>query len=105
MTEENQSETEGISLKLVVTIALMAMALFAAYLVYSGITGSHNFRKVCEAAKEKRAQAALDELSAIGGVPGPASEDGTIVVQHDGGFRCTVRITNDRVFSALFEEQ
>lgn len=97
-------ESPALSFKLLVTLAVAALLLGAGYLLYAGATGVGTFKKVCEASKGRPAEITLTELTAIGATAGPASENGTVTVQHKAGARCVVRITDEKVFSSLFEE-
>lgn len=101
------AEEEGgqaINFKLLVTVVLCALFVFAAYTLYAGATGPATFRKICEKGKGRDADNVLAELAAIAGEVGPPSENGTVIVQHSDGPRCVVRVTDDKVFSAIYEE-
>lgn len=93
-----------VSFKLLVTIILTGILLLAGYIFYSGATGTGTFRKACEKGKGKRADVVLAELASIGGAVGEPSDNGTVIVTHSAGPRCVVRVTDDRVFSSIFEE-
>ena len=101
-TSEHEDESPAVSFKLLVTIALTCLFTIAVYILYSGATGTDSFRKVCEQGKGKNASLVLEEIGMIGEV-GEPSENGTVIVQHPSGSRCVVRVTGDKVFSAIFE--